>query len=178
MFSVLHRRPGQAAGQQHHIFKSSKMPGLHRTALRRRTEVVHALRSGQSALFCTTSQWREQKSRLADAVDNHIIHDRFATLRNKYETPKNPIILAHGLLGFEELHLAGQNLPGIKYWYGITDALAAKGVEVITATVPPSGSIEKRAQKLAESIERRAGGKAVNIIAYVPAQSDQTRVVH
>lgn len=82
------------------------------------------------------------------------------------ETPKNPIILAHGLLGFEELHLAGANLPGIQYWRGIREALAAKGIEVITAVVPPSGSIEARAERLAEDIDRKAHGKAVNIIAH------------
>ena len=39
--------------------------------------------------------------------------------------------------------------------------------EVITAHVPPSGRIEVRAARLAESIERQANGKAVNIIAFV-----------
>jgi triacylglycerol lipase len=81
--------------------------------------------------------------------------------------PKNPIILAHGLLGFDELHLVGQNLPGIQYWRGIREALKRKNIEVITATVPASGSIEARAARLAESIEEKAKGKSVNIIAYV-----------
>ena len=83
------------------------------------------------------------------------------------ETPKNPIILAHGLLGFDELNIIPKQIGvgGIHYWRGITEALAAKGVEVITATVPPSGSIEARAAKLAEVIERKAKGKSVNIIA-------------
>ena len=58
-------------------------------------------------------------------------------------------------------------LPGVKYWRGITDALAEKGVEVITAEVSPSARIEVRAATLAESIERKAKGKAVNIIAQV-----------
>ena len=81
------------------------------------------------------------------------------------ETPKNPIVLAHGLLGFEELHIAGTRLPGLHYWRGITEALAEKGIECITAVVPPSGSIEARAEKLGENIAKRAGGKSVNIIA-------------
>jgi len=81
------------------------------------------------------------------------------------ETPKNPIILAHGLFGFDELHLIGAKIPGIHYWRGITEALAAKGIEVITATVPSSGSIEARAAKLGENIAKKANGKAVNIIA-------------
>ena len=101
--------------------------------------------------------------RLSDL--GRIIEDDYANLRESYQVPKHPIILAHGLLGFDELFPAGHLLPGIEYWYGITDALAAKGVEVITAAVSPSGRIEARAEKLAESIEKRAHGKAVNIIA-------------
>lgn len=81
------------------------------------------------------------------------------------ETPKNPIVLAHGLLGFDELRLAGKLLPGLHYWRGITEALMANGIEVITASVPPSASIEDRAAKLGEDIEKKAHGKSVNIIA-------------
>jgi len=69
------------------------------------------------------------------------------------------------LLGFDELRLAGQFIPGIQYWRGITDALAHKGIEVIVAAVPASGSIEARSAKLAESIALKAKGKQVNIIA-------------
>jgi triacylglycerol lipase len=82
------------------------------------------------------------------------------------DTPKNPIILAHGLFGFDELHLIGNVLPGIQYWRGIIKALEARGVEVITAAVPASGSLEVRATELAKCIERKAHGKSVNIIAY------------
>lgn len=42
-----------------------------------------------------------------------------------------------------------------------------KGVKVITATVPPSASIEQRANELAKSIVAQAKGKDVNIIALV-----------
>lgn len=84
------------------------------------------------------------------------------------EVPNNPIILAHGLLGFDEMHLLGKNLPGIQYWRGITEALRAKGVEVITCAVPASGSIEARAAKLGEIIAQKAHGKSVNIVAYAP----------
>ena len=95
-----------------------------------------------------------------------VLQNEFAAIRDQYQAPKNPIILAHGLLGFSELHIIPtQMIPGIHYWRGITEALAAKDVEVITATVPPSGSIERRAEKLAESIAQKAQGKAVNIIA-------------
>lgn len=77
--------------------------------------------------------------------------------------------MAHGLLGFDEFNILPKQIgiQGIHYWRGITEALAAKGIEVITATVPPSGSIEARAAKLADDIGQKAKGKSVNIIAYV-----------
>lgn len=40
-----------------------------------------------------------------------------------------------------------------------------KGIKVITATVPPSASIEERAEELAKDIAVGAGGQNVNIIA-------------
>jgi triacylglycerol lipase len=40
-----------------------------------------------------------------------------------------------------------------------------KGVQVITATVPPSASIEMRAEELAKDIADGARGEHVNIIA-------------
>ncbi|KAI0528184.1 Alpha/Beta hydrolase protein [Xylaria bambusicola] len=95
------------------------------------------------------------------------IHDDYARIRDHYETPKLPIVLAHGLLGFAELHLApGRWLPPVHYWRGIAEALRANGVHVITTTVPPSGSLEKRAEKLAHGIADAAGGREVNIIAH------------
>ena len=69
-------------------------------------------------------------------------------------------------MGFEELNIVPKAFgPGLQYWRGIRQALAAKGIEVITATVPPSGSIEARAQRLSEDIEAKAKGKSVNIVA-------------
>lgn len=86
-------------------------------------------------------------------------------LMSLVETPKNPIVLAHGLLGFDELHLAGKLFPGLHYWRGIKEVLASNGVEVITASVPASASIEQRAERLGRDINKKAGGKSVNIVA-------------
>lgn len=47
------------------------------------------------------------------AVDYHQpITDGFAKIKSTYRRPKYPIVLAHGLLGFDELHIAGKSLPG------------------------------------------------------------------
>ncbi|XHG09103.1 hypothetical protein AWENTII_012184 [Aspergillus wentii] len=95
-----------------------------------------------------------------------VIRDEYEVIRDTYETPKHPVVLAHGLLGFDELRLAGPYLPGVQYWRGIKEALSMKGIEVITATVPPSGSIEARAEELAKDIAIGARGKSVNIVAH------------
>ncbi|KAK7931631.1 triacylglycerol lipase [Apiospora marii] len=81
-------------------------------------------------------------------------------------TPKHPIVLAHGLLGFAELKVAGPLFPAVHYWRGISEALTANGIEVFASAVPPSGSIERRAEKLAQGIAEVAKGKSVNIIAH------------
>ncbi|KAE8146738.1 triacylglycerol lipase [Aspergillus avenaceus] len=94
-----------------------------------------------------------------------VIDDEYAVIRENYETPRHAIVLAHGLLGFDELRLAGPKFPGVQYWRGIKEALSMNGIDVITATVPPSGSIEARAEELAKVIATDARGKAVNIIA-------------
>lgn len=69
-------------------------------------------------------------------------------------------------MGFDELRLAGDFIPGVQYWRGITDAMRANGMEVIIASVPATGSIEERALKLGKDIAAKADGKSVNIIAH------------
>jgi triacylglycerol lipase len=121
------------------------------------------------------------------------INTDYAQLRDRYETPKYPLVLAHGLFGFAELRLAGSFLPGIAYWRGIKDALVQNALTnrphlskdhhhhhhppaVIACTVPPSGSIASRAKHLAADISRQlalkedddgtTGTTTVNIIAH------------
>lgn len=79
--------------------------------------------------------------------------------------PKHPIVLAHGLLGFDELQIAKNFIPAVQYWRGIKEAYSINGVEVITAPVSPSASIEQRAEQLKSGIEKHVQGRKVNIIA-------------
>lgn len=145
---------------------------VHRTALRRRVWAgVPPVHLQYTRHLRVTPRYREKEAAAKDPRTSRggdAIEDEFGNLRSEYQAPKHPIVLAHGLFGFDELHVAGQLLPAVEYWSGIEDALAAKGIEVITATVPPSGRVEVRAQRLAEDIEAKANGKAVNIIAYGP----------
>ncbi|KAI1154469.1 Alpha/Beta hydrolase protein [Nemania diffusa] len=120
--------------------------------------------SSRSAAATKSHETRETDPRLAHL--GRRIHDEYANIKDHYATPKLPIVLAHGLLGFAELHLTPGWIPPVSYWRGISEALQANGVHVITTTVPPSGSIEQRAEKLARGIADAAGGREVNIIAH------------
>ncbi|KAJ4125031.1 lipase 2 [Fusarium equiseti] len=94
------------------------------------------------------------------------ISDDYAIIREKYETPKYPIVLAHGLFGFAELRLSPY-FPAVEYWHGIRDALTAQGASVITPTVPPSSSIADRAAALRSALEAHAPApEAFTIVAH------------
>lgn len=112
----------------------------------------------------TTSRPVQDDPRINDLGPE--ITDTYASIRPSYRMPQNPIVLAHGLLGFNELTPI-PFLPSVQYWHGIKDALTAQGAEVMCAQVPPSSSIEDRATKLKEDIEAALGkGRKVNIIAH------------
>ena len=95
-----------------------------------------------------------------------LIKDDFAAFKEKYRTPKYPIVLAHGLMGFDELRLAGHWLPGVQYWRGIKEAMHKNDIEVITTSVPTTGSIQQRALALLEQLNDKAKGRSVNIVAH------------
>ncbi|EEH48235.2 V-type ATPase, G subunit [Paracoccidioides brasiliensis Pb18] len=94
-----------------------------------------------------------------------LIEDKYSAIRDTYCRPKYPIVLAHGLLGFDELKLGGKYLPGVQYWRGVKEAFALKRMVVISVPVLPLGSIEQRAKELMCGIESQIQGKEVNIIA-------------
>ncbi|BEI98357.1 hypothetical protein CcaverHIS631_0306560 [Cutaneotrichosporon cavernicola] len=84
----------------------------------------------------------------------------------KYRTPQNPIVLCHGLLGFD--FLGPVNLPSlqISHWRGIREVLEKNGCEVLICRVPATGSIMERAEVLHNSIKDRFPGRTVNLIAH------------
>lgn len=103
--------------------------------------------------------------------------------RDDYLAPKNPIVLCHGLSGFDRLILVpslfqltqmisnfilgnnsdyftehdedGRNkgILEVEYWIGVKERLEAKGCTVITSKVASFGSIEERAVTLNAFLE-------------------------
>ncbi|KAH9444706.1 hypothetical protein MJO29_012822 [Puccinia striiformis f. sp. tritici] len=80
-----------------------------------------------------------------------------------FHKPKFPLVLCHGLLGFDIL---GPTALGLTYFRGVREALEERGCEVHVAKVPACASIEERAKTLAQFIEERLPGRTVNLIGH------------
>lgn len=79
-----------------------------------------------------------------------------------YTKTKYPIVLAHGLLGFDEI-------LGIEYWYKIPAELRKDGATVYVTTVANTNSTEVRGEQLIAQIENIlavTGAKKVNLIGH------------
>lgn len=61
-----------------------------------------------------------------------------AQAQSTYTSTKYPIVLVHGLFGFDSV------LGVYDYWYGIGDELRAGGARVYTASVSAANSSEVR----------------------------------
>jgi triacylglycerol lipase len=81
---------------------------------------------------------------------------------SSYTQTKYPIVLTHGLFGFD-------SLLGIKYWHKVPETLRKDGAEVYLTTVSNSNSPEIRGEQLIPQIERIlaiSGADKVNLIGH------------
>ncbi|MAQ99772.1 MAG: lipase [Oceanospirillaceae bacterium] len=82
--------------------------------------------------------------------------------RKAYAETKYPIVLAHGMFGFDEI-------LGLNYWYRIPETLQANGADVFVTAVSNSNTPEVRGEQLIPQIEQVlaiTGAEKVNIIAH------------
>jgi len=75
---------------------------------------------------------------------------------------RHPVVLAHGVLGFDEIAVAGRRH---RYFRNIADALEPLGGQFHHARVPATGAVADRAEHLAELIRGLPEGR-VNIVAH------------
>ena len=75
-----------------------------------------------------------------------------------------PIVLAHGLFGFDRLRVGSWVL--VDYFHAIPTALRQAGNRVIVARVTPTAGIARRAEQLKALIERESPGEPVHILAH------------
>jgi triacylglycerol lipase len=76
--------------------------------------------------------------------------------------PRHPVVLAHGLFGFDEVALGTARHA---YWKGIRDALEKDGCKVIVPRVPPVGCVAERAAALARALAE-VDEKRLNVLAH------------
>ncbi|MDY6943488.1 MAG: triacylglycerol lipase [Pseudomonadota bacterium] len=78
-------------------------------------------------------------------------------------TPRYPVVLVHGFIGFDQL------FGIVPYWFGIAKELERSGVEVYVAQVSAVNSSEIRGDQLIEQIEhflQQTGASKANIIGH------------
>ncbi|KAI9016530.1 Alpha/Beta hydrolase protein [Phycomyces nitens] len=83
-----------------------------------------------------------------------------------YVPPRAPVVLCHGLYGFDKRGPDKLPLFQVQYWGGIENALAKMGAKVIVTRVPSTGSISERAQVLHRLMKSVLAGKDINFIAH------------
>jgi len=76
--------------------------------------------------------------------------------------PRYPVVLVHGLFGFDEIGVGASRQV---YFRGIGDALAKDGHGIHVARMPAARSIAERAQELARCV-RSIDAKRVNLVAH------------
>jgi triacylglycerol lipase len=87
----------------------------------------------------------------------------FCLFNCSYTKTKYPIVLEHGMAGFDELF----GIYG--YWFGIVDALEDGGATVFTTTVSQFNATELRGEQLLDQVETIAaltGKPKVNLIGH------------
>ena len=87
----------------------------------------------------------------------------FCIFNCTYTKTKYPLVLEHGLGGFDEL------FGVFDYWFGIVDALEDGGATVFTTTVSQLNSTEARGEQLIDQIEvitAITGKPRVNVIGH------------
>jgi hypothetical protein len=83
-----------------------------------------------------------------------------------YIAPRAPIVLCHGLYGYDKIGPDAIPSLQIHYWSGIDDALAKLGAKVIVTKVPRTGGIQERAQQLHTILKATANDKDINFLAH------------
>jgi len=77
---------------------------------------------------------------------------------------RSPIVLVHGLLGFNKFEVAGTTF--LDYFRGIPDIMIAAGNRVLIPTLSPTGSVADRATQLKAFLVQHSPADPVHVIAH------------
>lgn len=79
-------------------------------------------------------------------------------------TLRHPLIMVHGLFGFDSFRIAGWQ--AMNYFRGIGEALKAKGHRVAAPRLSPMGGVSDRARQLTEFIQQTHPNEKVHLMAH------------
>ncbi|KAJ7628613.1 alpha beta-hydrolase [Roridomyces roridus] len=106
------------------------------------------------------AQQPEPGSKL-DTIHQLLIHP---ALYDPVRTPRYPLVLSHGLYGFDSRGLSSIRMH---YWYNVQRILRKTvGAEVIVTSAPGTGSIVSRAEAMGRQLQIKAHGRGVNLLAH------------
>jgi pimeloyl-ACP methyl ester carboxylesterase len=88
---------------------------------------------------------------------------------------RHPIVLAHGIMGFRALQVAGINFGN--YFRGVESHLRERGVVAASTWVGMTNGVVERAQRLKEQIDLHFPTGRVNIIAHSLGGLDARRMI-
>ncbi len=77
---------------------------------------------------------------------------------------RSPIVLVHGLLGFDRVQLGKYTVAS--YFPGIFECLAAAGNRVLVPALSPTSGVADRARQLKEFLDRECPVEPVHLIAH------------
>ncbi|CAL1713596.1 unnamed protein product [Somion occarium] len=81
--------------------------------------------------------------------------------------PRYPIVLCHGLYGFDVRGPSSFPILRTHYWANVLHVLRRRvGAEVIVTGVPGTGSIASRAEKMDKLLSDKVHGRGVNFLAH------------
>ncbi|RIA89993.1 Alpha/Beta hydrolase protein [Glomus cerebriforme] len=131
-----------------------------------------------AVVSATSDALLQAKQRLSFAVNNNSSHESDngsfekrsgleMPVKPNYLAPRLPIVLCHGLFGFDKLGPSSIPYLQIHYWGGIQEALQKIGAKVVITKVPRTGCIRTRAHALHNILENVcSGGIDVNLLAH------------
>ncbi|KAG2183242.1 hypothetical protein INT43_006246 [Umbelopsis isabellina] len=149
------------AGPEHrdHIlyprFKTSQDGHI---TLSQATAAFFTMKAAQSSMQHTSASREDVEPILSNGLDMPVTPG--------YIAPRAPIVLCHGLYGYDKIGPDAIPSLQIHYWGGIDDALAKLGAKVIVTRVPRTGGIQQRAQQLHTILKATAKGKDINFLAH------------
>ncbi|KAJ7216575.1 Alpha/Beta hydrolase protein [Mycena pura] len=105
----------------------------------------------------------EDPSKL-DTIHQLLLHP---ALFDPLRTPRYPIVLCHGLYGFDSRGPSSFPSMRMHYWSNVLGILRDKvAAEVIITSVPGTGSIVSRSEALDQQLKSKARGRGVNFLAH------------